>query len=138
MDSLRSYRLIGLPIIDLIGGAMITSIAGQLLLRNLNNGILFNALMSIPIGLIAHVTFGIETPLTKYIKEKPEHLLHSVAIGLLTGGIVRNIIGYNNGTAMTATLGMSIASLTYMFNYGHRLPKPVRKKMMRMYIRYFL
>ena len=58
MDSLRSYRLIGLPIVDLIGGMMTTAIAGQLLPHKINNGIVFNALMSIPIGLIAHVIFG--------------------------------------------------------------------------------
>jgi hypothetical protein len=76
--------------------------------------------------------------LTEYIKENPEHLGHSAIIGLLTGGIMRNIIGYHNGYALTTTLGMSIASLTYMFHYGHRLPKPVSKIMMRMYMRYFL
>jgi hypothetical protein len=134
--TLRKYKLVGLPVFDVIGGFFLTSIAGQLLLGRFNNGIIFNGLMAIPLGILAHTAFGIDTPLTLYIKEKPEHLMHSVGIGL-GAGVLSKVIGVSNGSSMTVGLGTSISALIYMFNWGHGLPrKQFKKAMIKSYIKY--
>jgi hypothetical protein len=136
MDNIRTYRLLGLPIIDVVGGLFITSIAGQLLLGRFNNGIIFNGLMAIPLGIAAHMAFGIETPLSIFIKEQPDMLLHSIGIGAGTG-VLSKVIGVSNGSSMTIGLGTSISALIYMFNWGHSLPrKPIKKAMIKGYLKY--
>ena len=74
--------------------------------------------MAIPLGIIAHTAFGIETPLSIFIKDQPSMLLHSVGIGIGTG-IISKVIGVSNGNALTVGLGTSISALIYMFNFDH-------------------
>ena len=94
------------------------------------------ALMAIPIGIGAHLLFDADTALANWIRDKPEHTGHAFAIGLFAGGLSYTALGSSHSVAMTTTLGTSLASLFYMFNYGHKLPKPVRKQMMKAYLRY--
>jgi len=137
MNNIRSYKIIGLPTIDLVGSFVTFAMIGQYYLpHQINNGYIFNGLMSIPIGIASHIAFGIETPLTNYITDEPKHLVHSLGIGLVMSSISKYLFINNNSTVATTVLATSLMSLIYMFNFSHDLPKPVKKQLIKLYFKY--
>lgn len=73
MDKLRSYRLADIAIFDLaisILFLMIIALSGIFGTAIKQHYILFSILGSIPIGELTHLVLGIETPITKKIKNQ--------------------------------------------------------------------
>ena len=134
INSLRKHKFLGVAIFDMAGSILISSAIGRMVGTNT----IFAGLVSIPLSLVAHQMFGIETELTKFFKES-QHRFHGVAIGTVTAvGLASNkLAGLPVMASVNIGLSTCILSSLYMKEYGHGLPPKLQRKMMKLYLKYW-
>ena len=73
IEKLRSFRIKGIALFDLVGSFLIMILIAILLHRTVLSGydrnklILVFVILTIPLGIVTHYAFGIKTTLNKYI-----------------------------------------------------------------------
>lgn len=135
INTLRKPKFLGIAIFDLVGSFVSTGIVGKYFIPQGNNGLILGGLLSVPLSVAIHVLADVSTPLTDFVTSGNIHLLHAGIIGTGSGFISR-IAGNSNMTNFNVALFSSILSAMYMSEYGHGLPKYVRKKLFKLYMMY--
>ena len=133
INSLRKHKFLGVAIFDMAGSILISSAIGRMVGTNT----IFAGLVSIPLSLVVHQMFGIETELTKFFKES-QHRFHGVAIGTVVGLASNKLAGLPVMTSVNIGLSTCILSSLYMKEYGHGLPPKLQRKMMKLYLKYWV
>lgn len=129
---LRSYRFLGVAIFDTVTSYITFNQIGKMIGVNP----VFMGLSSIPISLVVHHISNVSTPLLEFVKSNlSSHVMHAVIIGAVAGGISKGV-GMDSWDAVNIGYAMTIFSVLYMKEHGHNLPKWVRKKMIRYYLKY--
>lgn len=132
LDTVRSNKILGIALFDLLGSFAVFGAIGN---RVLGTNYITAGLMSVPISVLIHHLSGVPTPLSDFVTSGSPHVYHAPLIGAVVGGAVK-LAGVSNINSFNTFLGTSIFAIMYMQRYQHGLPKSVRKKLVRFYLKY--
>lgn len=135
INKVRSFRFLDNAVVDLIASFAFTAGLGLMLPEPYASNMVFNGLMSVPISIVTHKALGVNTPLTDFVFSGSPHLIHAFMIGFASGAL-SEVFGVSHINATNMALSTTILSTMYMKEYDHDLPKPVKKKMMKLMMRY--
>ncbi len=69
LQQLRSFRIFGIAIFDLVASLIAVNLVLSLLLKRLDYQlIIFGSIITIPLGIVIHYIFGINTKLNELLK----------------------------------------------------------------------
>jgi hypothetical protein len=134
INKLRENKFLGLAILDLVGSIGVTSFIGS----RLGFDPLLSGLISVPGSVAIHIIAGTETTLTKFFKSDSPHKFHGLIIGTGFGIISKKFIGTSNLTSTNIGLSVGIISTMYMRQYGHELPPKLQRKLLKLYLKYWV
>jgi hypothetical protein len=134
INKLRENKFLGLAILDLVGSIGVSSFIGS----TLGFDPILSGLISVPGSVAIHIIAGTETTLTKFYKSDSPHKYHSLIIGTGVGIISKVFIGSSNITSTNIGLSTGIISTMYMRQYGHELPPKLQRKLLKLYLKYWV
>ena len=134
INKLRENKFLGLAILDMVGSIGVSAFIGSIL----GFDPLLSGLISIPGSVAIHIIAGTETTLTKFFKSDSPHKYHGLIIGTGFGIISKKVIGTSNITSTNIGLSIGIISTMYMRAYGHELPPKLQRKLLKLYLKYWV
>jgi hypothetical protein len=134
INILRENKFLGLAILDLVGSIGVSSFIGS----TLGFDPILSGLISVPGSVAIHIIAGTETTLTKFYKSDSPHKYHGLIIGTGFGIISKVFIGTSNITSTNIGLSTGIISTMYMRQHGHGLPPKLQRKLLKLYLKYWV
>jgi hypothetical protein len=134
INKLRENKFLGLAILDLVGSISVTAFIGS----RLGFDPLLSGLISVPGSVAIHIIVGSDTALTTFYKSDSPHRYHGIAIGTGVGIISKVLIGASNITSTNVGLSTGIIATMYMRVYGHELPPKLQRKLLKLYLKYWV
>jgi len=134
INNLRENKFLGLAIIDLVGSIGVSSFIGS----TLGFDPIFSGLISVPGSVAIHIIAGTDTTLTKFYKSDSPHKYHGLIIGTGAGIISKVLVGTSNISSANVGLSTGILATMYMREYGHQLPPKLHRKLLKLYLKYWV
>jgi energy-converting hydrogenase Eha subunit A len=134
INKLRENKFLGLAILDLVGSICVTAFIGS----RLGFDPILSGLISVPGSVAIHIITGTETALTTFYKSDSPHKYHGLIIGTGVGIISKVLIGTSNITSTNVGLSTGILATMYMRAYGHELPPKLQRKLLKLYLKYWV
>lgn len=131
LEYIRSHKILGMAVFDLAGSMIVSSVIGGRFGANA----LFSGLISIPISVVSHILFGVDTELTRFYRSDSPHKYHGAYLGTIAG-VTSKMFGYSTISSANIGLIFGIVSTMYMKEYGHGLPPKLNRKLLRYYMKY--